>query len=92
MFAKRPLISFAAAGFTAALLTILALPAQAEETCYQIGYRYGKCATRVMIEGKCAPEDDVVIPDRCKGLKETEEGTRAGTREVFRAHGLKPKE
>jgi len=92
MFGEKMLKGFIVAGFAAALLSTPALAAQSEESCYEIGYRYGKCATRVMLKDKCAREDDVAIPDRCKGLKETEEGTRAGTREVFEAHGLKPKE
>jgi hypothetical protein len=92
MLKETMLKGFVVAGFAAALLLIPALAAQSEESCYQLGYRYGKCATQVMLKDKCAPEDNVVIPDRCKGLKETEEGTRVGTREVFEAHGLQPKE
>lgn len=83
---------FVVVGFAATLFSANVLVAHSEESCYELGYRYGKCATQVMLKEECAKEDDVVIPDRCKGLKETEEGTRAGTREVFAAHGLKKKE
>jgi len=91
MIGKRMFRSFVVAGFAAALLSAAALAAQSEESCYQLGYRYGKCATQVMLQDKCAREDDVVIPERCKGLKETEEGTKAGAKKVFEAHGLKKK-
>jgi len=83
---------FVVTGFAAILLSTPASAGEPEESCYRLGYRYGKCATQVMLKDECAREDDVVIPDRCKGLKETEEGTRAGAKDVFDAHGLKPKE
>ena len=92
MRGERLIKGFIVAGFAAVLMSMPVLAAQSEESCYQIGYRYGKCATQVMLQEKCAKEEDVVIPDRCKGLKETKEGTSAGAREVFKAHGLKPKE
>ena len=92
MIGKRMLKRFVVIGFAASLLSTPVLAGQSEESCYQLGYRYGKCATQVMLKEKCAKEDDVVIPDRCKGLKETKEGTKAGAKEVFDAHGLKPKE
>ena len=92
MFGKKIVKGIVVFGFSAALLSTPALAAESEESCYQLGYRYGKCATQVMLKEKCAKEDDVVIPDRCKGLKETKEGTKAGAKEVFDAHGLKQKE
>jgi len=92
MFQKRMFNGFIVAAFATTLLSVPVLAQDSEESCYQLGYRYGKCATQVMLKDECAPEDDVVIPDRCKGLKETEEGTRAATRDVFAAHGLKRKE
>ena len=61
----------------------------AEESCYDLGYRYGKCATQIMLKDECAPEDNVVIPDRCKGKEETKKGTKDGAKEVYEAHGMK---
>jgi hypothetical protein len=92
MLVRRIVRGIVVLGFVVTLSSTAALAAQSEESCYQLGYRYGKCATQVMLKEECAREDNVMIPDRCKGLEETKEGTKAGAKEVFDAHGLKPKD
>jgi len=91
MRADITLRGFVLAGLTAALLSAPALAVEPEESCYRIGYRFGRCAAQVMLNDTCARQQDLEMPERCKGLKETEDGTRAGTRELFEAHGLKAK-
>lgn len=51
-----------------------------EESCYQLGYRYGKCGARSLRGLSCSPQDDIVIPERCRGMSETREGINAGAR------------
>ncbi|MDY0040664.1 MAG: hypothetical protein RBS57_10160 [Desulforhabdus sp.] len=91
MGGERTFRGFVLAGLTTALLAAPALAVETEEPCYQVGYRFGRCAAQVMLNDKCVRQKDLEMPERCKGLKETEEGARVGTREVFEAHGLKAK-
>lgn len=34
------------------------------ESCFNLGYRYGLCATKAMHEIPCKPENDIIIPAR----------------------------
>lgn len=56
--------------------------------CYDLGYRWARCATLVMIGFQCLPEDDFVIPVECRGQETTRKGLEAGARAVYREHGL----
>jgi len=53
------------------------------ESCYQLGYRYSKCATKSMKGLPCDPENDIIIPERCRGKEETQRGIDAGVRSVY---------
>lgn len=58
-------------------------PLVSRETCYELGYRYGLCATKSMNEIPCKPENDIVIPARCRGKAETKRGISAGVKVVY---------
>lgn len=59
------------------------LPVQVEESCYQLGYRFGFCATKSLHDIPCNPENDFAMPERCRGKTETNRGIEAGVREVY---------
>lgn len=52
-------------------------------SCYEIGYRFGKCATLSMKGKVCAPQDDISVPTRCRNNAETQRGISDGTRSVY---------
>jgi len=54
-----------------------------EENCYELGYRYGLCGTKSMHGIPCKPENDIVLPKRCRGKTETNRGIKAGTKAVY---------
>jgi rRNA maturation protein Nop10 len=56
---------------------------RAPANCYDLGFKYGRCATLTMKEKKCDPSDDIVIPERCRGMEETTRGIRDGTKSVW---------
>lgn len=56
---------------------------QTKESCFSLGKRYGRCATLVLKGRTCPPEDDFVLPDRCKGRVETQNGIEAGVRAIW---------
>ncbi len=49
-----------------------------EESCYEIGYKYGSCVSREHLDMACKPGTDVSIPFRCRDKVETEGGIKAG--------------
>jgi len=53
------------------------------ETCYEVGYRFGLCATQSMLGIPCKPENDIVIPTRCREKDETKKGIEAGVKAVY---------
>ncbi len=58
------------------------------ESCYDLGYRYGLCATKAMHEIPCKPENDIIIPTRCREKSETKRGVKAGAKAVYDALNL----
>ncbi len=52
-------------------------------SCYELGVKYGRCATLSMKGKACNSSDDIVIPTRCRGSAETQRGIEAGTRSVY---------
>lgn len=52
-------------------------------SCYSLGFKFGKCATQAFLGYECSPEDDIIIPGRCRGLSETDRGIRDGTKMVY---------
>jgi len=61
---------------------------QLSEYCYNLGYRYGRCATLVLFGLRCPPEDDFIMPAKCRGLKSTKRGLRAGVRSVYEEYNI----
>jgi hypothetical protein len=56
---------------------------KAQSNCYDLGFKYGRCATLTMKEKKCDPSDDIVIPERCREMEETRRGIHDGTKSVW---------
>jgi len=52
-------------------------------SCYEVGYKYGKCATLVLKGGSCSRSDDIVVPKRCVGVPEKDRGIADGTKAVY---------
>jgi hypothetical protein len=48
------------------------------ESCYELGTRYGRCSHAAMMGEQCRPEDDIVMPERCKGGTDSRRGIRDG--------------
>jgi hypothetical protein len=77
---KKAMIIFL---FAASVLVIVTVnSATGEESCYELGYRYGLCATKSIYGIPCKPENDISIPIQCRGHAETQEGIKAGTKAV----------
>ena len=74
---------------TCIVFTVIPSSSQAEEkltrglSCFEIGYRFGKCATEAMSGRVCSPKEDVIVPDRCKDKEETKRGVEAGVRVAY---------
>lgn len=51
-------------------------------SCYELGYRFGKCAAKSMKGIICDPENDFVMPPRCRNKPEIDEGMTAGLKSV----------
>ena len=47
-------------------------------SCYDLGYRYGLCSGKSLLGLECKPENDLVMPSRCRANENTQEGIRAG--------------
>ena len=59
------------------------------ESCYQLGYRYGKCFTLGMAGLRCDPKDDISIPPECRNNEQKDRGLKAGVEEIYRKYGLR---
>lgn len=53
------------------------------ESCYDIGYRYGECVTRIKFNLPCS-EPEIVIPINCRGEKSTQQGIEDAVRIVYK--------
>lgn len=62
-----------------------------EESCYELGYRFGLCYTQTLVGIQCRPENDIIIPERCRYKAETQRGNKAGVKAVYDALGLDAK-
>jgi hypothetical protein len=73
---------------TACCLTASSISAEEKLTralsCFEIGYRFGKCATQAMLGQTCDPKDDVIVPERCRNKPETKRGIDAGVKSVLK--------
>lgn len=81
--------SLAVAATTLVLTCTATLSAEAPETrgrdCYQIGYRFAKCALGTAAGLSCPAGWDFVVPPRCKGTMETRRGINEGTEDFYAA-------
>lgn len=55
------------------------------KSCYDLGYRYGRCAAKRHQNIQCERKNDIVIPKRCRGKSETEKGMVVGIAEISAA-------
>jgi hypothetical protein len=58
-------------------------------SCFEIGYRYGKCAALALAGKSCNPKDDVIIPERCRSNEETKRGIEEGVKSVYGGNSKK---
>ena len=59
---------------------IVSVPSASNESCYQLGVRYGRCAAAAASGHACDPRDDVVKPARCRKDQGYEQGLMEGLR------------
>jgi hypothetical protein len=59
------------------------------DNCYELGYKYGMCATKSLHGLKCKPENDIVIPDRCRDRIDTSKGIQNGVKAVYTSLNLR---
>ena len=52
-------------------------------SCYELGFRFGRCVAKSMKGIKCEPNTDFVMPERCNHKAETDKGMKAGLKSVF---------
>ena len=57
--------------------------AHGDESCYDLGYRYGLCSAKSVHGIPCKPENDIVIPERCHNKEETNRGIKSGVKAVY---------
>lgn len=55
----------------------------AASSCYDIGFKTGRCAAKTMSNQPCEPDEDVRVPSECKGKAETEKGLVDGRKSVY---------
>jgi hypothetical protein len=69
--------------FIPLLTTVLPSLEISADDCYDLGYRYGLCGAQSLQGIPCRPENDIVIPETCRGRPETEKGIQAGVKAVY---------
>ena len=50
----------------------------AEESCYELNQRYGRCVQASLKGEPCRSGDDFVMPERCRGGGSADQGLRDG--------------
>jgi hypothetical protein len=68
---------------TPAATTPGAAGAVKQQSCYDIGYKTGRCAAKSMSNLPCEPGEDIPMPAECKGKPETEKGLTDGRKSVY---------
>lgn len=61
----------------------------AESTCYKLGYKYGMCGTKSLHGLTCKKENDIIIPEKCRGKDDTNRGIKDGTKAVYDVLNIK---
>ena len=59
-----------------------------KKDCYNLGYRWGRCATLAFFGYECPPEDNFVMPKECVDKEATKKGIEAGVKSVWKKLGL----
>jgi hypothetical protein len=59
--------------------------------CFELGKRYGKCASLSLYGEPCDPRDDIALPLDCRGKADTKSGIRAGVKAGYQAMGFPTK-
>ena len=54
-----------------------------QQSCYDIGFKTGRCAAKSMSNLPCEPGEDIHMPVECKGKPETEKGLTEGRKSVY---------
>jgi len=54
-----------------------------QQSCYDVGYKTGRCAAKSMSNLPCEPGEDIPMPPECKGKPETEKGLTEGRKSVY---------
>jgi hypothetical protein len=54
-----------------------------QQSCYDIGYKTGRCAAKSMSNLPCEPGEDIPMPAECKGKPETEKGLLEGRKSIY---------
>ncbi|MFA5181759.1 MAG: hypothetical protein WC405_10600 [Syntrophales bacterium] len=54
-----------------------------QQSCYDIGFKTGRCAAKSMSNLPCEPGEDIPMPAECKGKPETEKGLTEGRKSVY---------
>jgi len=52
-------------------------------SCYEIGFRTGRCVAKSMSNLPCDAGDEIPMPPECKGKPETEKGLLEGRKSVY---------
>lgn len=52
-------------------------------SCYEIGFRTGRCVAKSMSGLPCDAGDEIPMPPECKGKPETEKGLLEGRKSVY---------
>jgi hypothetical protein len=59
-------------------------PAAAKpQSCYDVGFKIGRCAAKSMSNLPCEPGEDIPMPLECKGKPETKKGLAEGRKSVY---------
>ncbi len=58
-------------------------PASKPQSCYDVGFKIGRCAAKSMSNLPCEPGEDIPMPQECKGKPDTEKGLAEGRKSVY---------
>jgi hypothetical protein len=59
-----------------------------QTNCYELGYKFGLSGTRSLHGIPSKPEDDFVMPEKCRGKEETHAGIKDGVKAAYDGLGL----
>ncbi len=59
-----------------------------QASCYDLGYKWGRCATLTLFGKECPPEDDFAVPVRCRDKEPTKRGIARGVESVYDQYNI----